>query len=221
MMLPTIAITAEKKFTRAGVIRILIFSLIDLIQIWLISCAVQSGCDAAMENAIVGCQHLRMESERIRVEIRARSGFKHEMAIVIRTAHQSSAVENAGKLLYVSWQITDRETDAPNRAMVRLGAVNQHNVMQRHLSWLQDDIHRSRLLDRYGNFLAPAQKVVPCKGIPVGKLLERMCSWHNVHTSVLSRARRERDPGGHNIRLGKAPVCRILVPRYARGIVSV
>lgn len=100
------------------------------------------GWRAAIENLIVGRQHLGMESARIGVEVGARGRFEPEMAVFIRAPHQSRRVASAGELLYRSRQIADREADASNCAAVRLGPVDKHYVMQRHLSGIEDEIDR-------------------------------------------------------------------------------
>src|SRR5207248_3272957 len=98
---------------------------------------------------------------------------------------------------------------------------NEPHVMKGHLPWLQHDVHRSRFVNCHGDLLAAAQQIVRRESIPMRKLLERMRSGHDTHATVFSCTGRERDPRGHNVRLRKAPVRRILVPRNAPRIMGI
>src|SRR5690242_21109107 len=65
------------------------------------------------------------------------------MPITIGTAHYRRAVGESAELLYMCRQIADGKADAAKLALIRLRAVYQKHMMQRHLAGLEG--HRYRL----------------------------------------------------------------------------
>ena len=90
--------------------------------------------------------------------------------------------------------------------------------MERHLARRQDDVHCLGVIYLDCDFLAAAQQIVGREGVLVRQLVKFMRSGDDTHASVFPRARRERDPGRHNIGFGETPISRILMPRYARPV---
>lgn len=76
---------------------------------------------------------------------------------------------------------------------VRVRSVNEGALMQRHLAWLQDDIHRARFIYSH-NLLTSHQKIQIVANIRMAQYALPVRSRNGPHAAVFSITGRERDP---------------------------
>ena len=101
---------------------------------------------------------------------------------------------------------------------VRLGAVHELDVMQRHLAGLEQDRHGLRLLDVDRDLLTAREQVVLVEGVDMGQLVAGVRAGNHLHAAADEVAARERDPRGDDVVRLEPPVGGVLVPGDETGI---
>ena len=97
-------------------------------------------------------------------------------------------------------------------ALIGPGAVDQLDVMQRHLARLHDQVLGLTFVDLDLDLLAAREQVVRGKGLGVRQHVPLVAARDHAHAAALGRARRERDPGGHDVGRLQPPIGEILMP---------
>src|SRR6266542_7159531 len=95
--------------------------------------------------------------------------------------------------------------------MARAGAVNDQDVMQRHLPRLEEDVGGLRLVDLHRDLLAAGEEIVGIEGVDVGHR-RPVTPGDDPHVAVTRRALGEGHPCGDHVRLAQPPVRRVLMP---------
>ena len=108
-----------------------------------------------------------------------------EMAERVDAAHQRGAVGHAGGLAHAGGDVADGEPDPALVGRVRLRAVDQLDVVQRHLAGLELERDGLGLVDLDADLLAAAQQVVGGERILVRDDLGRMRARYDAHGPVL------------------------------------
>src|SRR5579864_5785908 len=114
--------------------------------------------------------------------------------------------------------VADGETDAPAGGRVGRRAVHQADMMQRHLARPQRQHDGPAFVDLDLDLLAAGQQIVAVKRVAVRQLVELVALWDHRHRTVRRVTRRQRHPGGRDLRRREAPIGRILVPRDEGGV---
>src|SRR3954469_7350272 len=114
-----------------------------------------------------------------------------EMAVVVAAAYQRRRIPQAADLAYGGGKVADCKPDPAVPSAVGLRAVDQADVMQRHLPRLQHDINGFALIDLNADLLAAAEHVVGGEGVAMRQLIPEMAAGHDAQTPTLHSARRE------------------------------
>ena len=105
------------------------------------------------------------------------------------------------------------EADPRAVRRVRVRAVDDVDVMERHLAGPQDDVDGILLVDLHLDLLSPAQAVVRGVCVPVREDRPPVRARHHSHAAVVESAVGQGDPCGHDPGRVQAPVGAVLVPR--------
>ena len=136
-----------------------------------------------------------------------------EIAVAVLAAHQRRAVVAAGDLAHIGRDVADGEADAPVVRRVRIGAVDQPHVVQRHLAGGEFQHRRLALIDIHHDLLAARQQVLGREGVAMRHLIQLVRRRDHPHGAVRRGAVGERHPGGDDVGRLQPPVGGILVPR--------
>jgi hypothetical protein len=146
------------------------------------------------------------------VEIRGRRRLVLEPAEAVLAAHQRRA-DSPDLLVNRGRQIADGEAETAVGGAVLARAVEDLDVVQRHLAGLQHQVDRAVLVDLDRDLLAARQHVAFTEGVLVRHHLAQVRARHDPHAAALGRRGREGDPGGHHVALlVEAPIGDVLVP---------
>ena len=107
-----------------------------------------------------------MRGKRVFVEVPPRARLVVEVALAIDASNQRRGIAHF-QLLDVGWNVADREPDTTIVGPVRLRAVHQLDVMQRHLAGLQYAIDGFLAVDLDCDLLPAREQVVLVKGVDV------------------------------------------------------
>ncbi len=152
-----------------------------------------------------------MRCERALVEVDPRARLMIEMAVAVHSAHQRRRVADLD-LSHMRRDVADGKTDAAIVRTVRLRAVHQLDVVQRHFAGLEQAGHGVRLVHLDRDFLAAREQVVPVESVDVGQLILDVRARYHFHASADRVAFRERDPCRDDVVRLEPPVGRVLVP---------
>ena len=116
-------------------------------------------------------------------------GIRHpapapKLWIRVDAAHQRSAVVRAGCLADIGRDVADGEADAPHIGRVGIGAMDQPDMVQRHLAGLQLQHAGLRVVDLDHDLLAAAEQVVGAEGVAMRNLVQHVAAGDHPHGAV-------------------------------------
>src|SRR5882762_62061 len=118
---------------------------------------------AAVEDLRVARGDLLVQCDESGIEIALRARLELEMVEAIGAAHQGRAVRS-GDLADRGRHVAYGEADAAVIRGVGRRAVDEADMVERHLAGLEGDRHRLALVDIHRNLLAAGQEVVLIEG---------------------------------------------------------
>src|SRR5262249_8094034 len=98
-----------------------------------------------------------MMRDRRRRQIGERALFGMKMPEAVGATHQARAIDHAGRLPHVGWNVAYRQADAALGRRVWLRAVDQLDVVQRHLAGCELERDRLAGVDLDPDLLSAAQ----------------------------------------------------------------
>src|SRR5918995_1397487 len=108
---------------------------------------------AFVEDAQLTVDDLVVPCDGVRMHVALRRPFGFEMSVGVGPAHQGRALADGRALANMRRDISNRKTDPRMGGAVRLGAVEQEDVMERHLARLKLDVDHAGRVDGDRDFL--------------------------------------------------------------------
>ena len=153
-----------------------------------------------------------VEGERLGVEIPPRDRREMEVSVAVFSPHQRRAVPPARALPGAGRDVVHREPDPPVAGTVGAGGVGEPDVVQRRLPRREGHRNGLRFVDVHRDLLPPGEQVVVVVLVAVRQHRLEVAPRKHPHAAALLGGRRERHPGGDELRCVEPPVARVLMP---------